>query len=581
MDLRKGLNIFLSWLAGISFTLAIGSLILEYGFDLQTISAAFHQVQLISALCLAIVFLLRLIIARSRLAFARANRGYLVLIVLFLIIIYLIRWSQLSIFPGEFKRFPGHTSESIAVQIYLGLYVLFSFSQINRLITTIRGTILRPILLIPLTFIFIILIGTILLLLPKAIHQGEKISFIDALFTATSATCVTGLIVKDTGLYFSRMGQLIILILLQIGGLGIMTFTTFFGFMLGRRLGVREQAFLGEALSLKGLARIGQLVLGILAFTFVVEIIGAGLLWYQFLPYFGPNLHNFYLSVFHAVSAFCNAGFSLFSDSFQGFLDHAGINFIMTTLIILGGLGFLVIFDILGWARSHFRKERKSLSLHSKMVLSITLALIIIGSLFIFAREYSHALGQFSIKEKLLASYFQSVTARTAGFSTLSIADFAPFTVLLLMLFMFIGASPGSTGGGIKNSTFGIVVMSLKNWLLGRRSVGVFQRTIPHIVVRQAFCVFFLALSWILFSFLILVQTEEAPFLDILFEAMSAFGTVGLSRGITFGLTLIGKIVIIVTMFIGRLSPLIIALYVAGRGIEEKYTYPEEKIVVG
>ncbi len=582
INLRPKIAVFLRCLLGVGLFLVVVSLIIEYGFHSSAFHDMLHQLQLILAGVLSFVLLGRLLISKDKLSFIRDNQGYFILVILFLLVLVWIYCIPVSQFVNDFlAKFPKVGIRVFAVQVYLVIYLLFSLGQINQLINSIRGSLLRPILLIPFIFIGIILIGTLLLLLPRATPADQPLSLVDALFTATSATCVTGLIVKDTGTHFSRIGQLIILTLVQIGALGIMTFTTFFGFILGRRIGVKEGAFLGEALSLETLSKIGRLVLGILVFTFSIEIIGAALLFWRFIPYFGPNLHNFYLSVFHSVSAFGNAGFSLFSDSFMRFRNQAGINLIVTTLIIVGGLGFVVIFDVLRWFKKRIKHQRQSLLLHTKLVLVISLLLVVLGTVFLFAREDSATLVQLSLKEKLLSSYFQSVTARTAGFNTLPISGLAPFSALLLIFFMFVGASPGSTAGGIKTTGLGVIFATIKSWLTGGQSVRIFKRTLSRTVIRQAFCIFFLALAWIGFATFILLQTENAGLMDVLFEEVSAFGTVGLSRGITFNLSLIGKIIIIISMFFGRLGPLIIAMFVANRSMSEKYRYPEERVILG
>lgn len=582
MSWRKRLTNFCNWLIGLALIIVILTLILEYGFYSEDYRFYLHYFQPLIAGFLNLMILVRLFLAFNRQIFIRNNRGYIILVIIFLIVSSLINKYGLPKLISDFlKKFPKIDAYHFAVQLYLLFFICLVFANINRWITKLRGTILRPIILIPITFALIILIGTFLLLLPRAVKSSqEEISIIDALFTATSATCVTGLTVKDIGSYFSRFGQLIILFLIQIGGLGIMTFTTFFGLILGRQLSLREQAFLGEALGSSAWHNVGRLVLKILFFVFLIEGLGTLLLYWQFIPYFGAIFHNFYLSVFHSISAFCNAGFSLFSNSFVNFQGNLGLNLTITLLIIIGGLGFPVIFDLLNWFWGRVRKEKKFLTLHSKTVLVTTLILILGGAFLIFIFE-NNRLNHLSFGNKLLVSYFQSVTTRTAGFNTITIGSLFPTTALILIILMFIGASPGSTGGGIKTTTFVTLLATLKSWLVGRSSVRLFKRSLESIVIRQAFIIFSLALFWVFLGTLILSLSEKTNLLDALFEIVSAFGTVGLSRGITAHLTNIGKLIIIVTMFIGRIGPLTLSIYVAKKGISEPFKYPEDKIIIG
>lgn len=582
MSWRKRLTNFCNWLIGLTLILVIITLILEYGFYSANYRFYLHQIQSFAAGFLNFCILLKLFLAFNRRIYIKNNRGYIALFIIFFILTSLIDIYGLPNFIATLlKKFPKIDSYNFAVQIYLIFFICLVLANINRWITKLRGTVLRPIILIPITFALIILIGTFLLLLPRSVQFDQKeISLVDALFTATSATCVTGLTVQNIGLYFSRLGQLIILCLIQIGGLGIMTFTTFFGLILGREFGLRERAFLSEALNISTWHKIGELVIKILLFVFLVEVIGAALLYIQFIPYYGPIFHNFYLSIFHSISAFCNAGFSLFTDSFTNFQSNFGLNLTITFLIIIGGLGFPVIFNLLNYFWGKIKKEKKFLNLHSRTVLITTLVLILGGTFLIFLFENSR-FNNLSFGDKLLVSYFQSVTARTAGFNTLSIGNLLPATTLILIILMFIGASPGSTGGGIKTSTFATIIATLKSWLAGRPSVRLFKRSLEPIIIRQAFIIFFLALLWVSLGTLILSQIEKVSLLDALFEVVSAFGTVGLSRGITQDLTTIGKLVIILTMFIGRIGPLTLSIYIAKKGISESYKYPEEKVIIG
>ncbi|RLE11036.1 Trk family potassium uptake protein [Candidatus Aerophobetes bacterium] len=450
--------------------------------------------------------------------------------------------------------------------------------QISRWILHFR---ISPPASVAVTFLIIIALGTALLLLPVASVSGKSTEFLNALFTATSATCVTGLIVVDTGSYFSLFGQIVILVLIQIGGLGLMTFASFFA-LLSKDFGVRDRVILRDVVRYDNLSKIGYLLLSVLLLTFIFEAIGAVILYFQFLPEIKNKALSIYSAIFHSVSAFCNAGFSIYSNSFMGYQGNIGINLTMSFLIIFGGLGFVVIVDLLRILLSWIKKQkREHLSLHSKMVLLTTGILIGLGATLLYMGEMDAVLKGLSVKEKILISCFQSITARTAGFNTVKISNLTVFSSFLLIILMFIGASPGSTGGGIKTSTFATLLFTIKSMVQGKGQVEAFKRTIPRITVYQALCVVILALGWLSLSTLFLSFTEKANFIDILFEVFSAFGTVGLSRGLTPHLTKWGKIIIIITMIVGRIGPLTLALAIAGRRAVKLYEYPEEKIIIG
>ena len=428
------------------------------------------------------------------------------------------------------------------------------------------------------SFLLVILIGTGLLLLPRSTESIEDISFLDALFTSASATCVTGLIVVDTGSYFSQFGQIIIMCLIQIGGLGLMTTTAFFSLILGRGISVKESVLMSDVLSSKTLARISHLIVSILILTVIFEAVGV-LSFY--LAWSGsPGFEHgsvFYYSLFHSISAFCNAGFSLFSDSFEGFKGSFSLNLILSGLIIAGGLGFTVIMNL--FRVGLFKRER--LSLQTKLVLTVTLVLLISGAVLILIVEWNSALRDMPIFTRIIAAFFQSVTTRTAGFNTVSMGSLTSACYLLMMILMFIGASPGSTGGGIKTSTFGIFLGSIWSMLRGRNAVEMFKRDVPRDVVNKALSVIILALMLLAIFGFVLLFIEDGDPVQILFELVSAFGTVGLSTGITPQLSILGKIIIMVTMFIGRIGPLTLALAIGQRRESITYEYPDEAVMIG
>jgi trk system potassium uptake protein TrkH len=524
-------------------------------------------------------FFLKWALAKEKRAYLAHNKVDGVVLALFFILI--LSMKRLFDLPGlaESLERIGITSLAEAYilisQVYIVTYLLLKLPQLNKALLILK---LSPPLVVIVTFLTIIGIGTMLLLLPRSTPPGKETTFLDALFTATSATCVTGLVVVDTGTHFSLLGQLIILSLVQIGGLGLMTFTSFFALVLGKGFGFKDRGLLQDILNYRSLGRIGSLILSILTITFAIEAVGAILLYSQFLPRYGQGLSSAYFAIFHSISAFCNAGFTLFSDSFMSYRAHIGVNLIMTSLIVLGGLGFVVLTNLLAWLYSHPKGKKRSLSLQSKLALLVSGILIAAGMSLILVGEAGENL---SFKEKLLGAYFQSVTARTAGFNTLNIGGLSVTSAFLLIVLMFIGASPGSTGGGIKTSTFATLVFTIKSMAQGKSRVEVFHRTIPRLIVYETLCVVTLALGWIATSIFILTLTENAPFINIVFEDLSAFGTVGLSRGLTSNLTSVGRVVIILTMLVGRIGPLTMALAIGGRRISEVYEYPEERIMIG
>lgn len=424
-------------------------------------------------------------------------------------------------------------------------------------------------------FATVIFTGAALLCLPFASASGQATGFLTALFTATSAVCVTGLVVVDTGTHWSFWGQLIILILIQTGGLGFMTMATLFFLLLGKRIGLKERMLIRESLNQIDVAGVVRLVRAVLIFTFATEGIFALILsWRWFYDVGWPRC--LWFGLFHSVSAFNNAGFDLFGDfrSLTAYVSDPLVVFSVTTLIIIGGIGFSVVMNIYQW-------REKRLSLHSRLAL-LTTALLICGGFCLFLLlEWSNALRSLPLPGKLLAAYFQSVTPRTAGYNTVDIAGLRSATQFLLIILMFIGASPGSTGGGIKTTTFGLLLIAAWSLARGKEDAEVMRRRVMPEQVYKALAVFLLAMSLVTVTALILNVTEQADFLTIFFEAVSAFGTVGLSMGLTPHLTSLGRILIILTMFSGRLGPLTLIFALAQQKKKTLARYPEEKILIG
>ena len=435
-------------------------------------------------------------------------------------------------------------------------------------------------------FALLIFTGTILLMLPAA-STGKPVGCVDALFTSTSAVCVTGLTVVDTGRTYSLFGQSIIMILIQIGGLGIMTMSTLFIMLAGRRPGLAGQIVVQDAFTHSRDRQISSILKDVFLFTGVIEGAGILIMFFIFLP--GHSVQRaLFLSTFHSISAFCNAGFSAFSDSFVKYRENVVLNLVICFLIISGGIGFLVLSEI---KRKFFVKHRalSRLSLHSKIVLSTTLLLIVSGMILILGMEWSNTLAPLSLSGRFLAAFFQSVTARTAGFNTLPIGNMANQTLFLLILLMFIGASPGSCGGGIKTTSFATLAVLGLSRLQGRDRPLLFNRTISAASVGKAVSVVILSAMVICLGIMLLLMTEighvphtlsRGQFLELFFEVVSAFGTVGLSTGITGWLSEIGKIILSMVMFVGRLGPLVVGVAVS-RDAAVRYFYAEESIMVG
>ncbi len=426
-------------------------------------------------------------------------------------------------------------------------------------------------------FAGLILGGVALLMTPYASKSGDSLRFVDALFTATSAVCVTGLVVVDTGTYFTVFGQGVILLLIQIGGLGVMTVATLVAVLSGKKINLKERLLIQEATNQLDLAGVVRLTLYIIRATLLVELIGGTILALRWFQDFG--LQGIYFGYWHAVSAFCNAGFDLFGEyrSITGYVGDLTVNGVIAALIVVGGIGFPVVADL--W---NCRQTRR-FSLHTKVVLTTTVLLIVLGAGFIFVAEYGNAktLGGLSSTDKVMASLFQSVTARTAGYNTVDTGLLREGTLLAIIFLMFVGASPSSMGGGIKTSTAAILFISLAGSVTGKRDPLAFGRQIPQQTVYKAFTIVTISVMLISLVTLTLSFTEAMPIFSLLFEVTSAFGTVGLSTGITPNLSDAGKVLITLTMFAGRVGTLTLLMALALRPRKERLKYPEGKIVIG
>lgn len=443
-----------------------------------------------------------------------------------------------------------------------------------------------PARIIAVSFAIVIALGTLLLLLPACTAPGKRTTFLDALFTATSASCVTGLVTVDTGTHWSTAGQLVIMLLLQIGGLGLVTFTTFFNVMIGRRLGLRSRLLAQESVNGTGLENITLLVRMVVTASLLFELTGALLLSTVFVPKYG--MRGVFLAVFLSVSAFCNGGMDPlgFEEPFISLCGYSSAPVVLAVimaLIIVGGLGFVV------WSELTEYRLRHKLSLHTRVVLIGSTALILLGALLILLLEHDNpaTLGPMSWGDKLLNALFGSVTCRTAGFNTFDLAGMRGGTKVLFCVLMFIGACPGSTGGGIKVTTFAVVMMTVWCVVRGNSETVILRRRVAQEAVYKALAILVISLLAVaLCSGTIMLVMEDyhlpASGLDVFFEAVSAFGTVGLSSGVTAVANIPARVVLIFVMYLGRVGPVSFALALATRPVRDRnVVLPEGRIAVG
>ena len=438
---------------------------------------------------------------------------------------------------------------------------------------------LRGVQILALGFLGVILVGALILTLPISTTKGESTNFLDALFTATSAVCVTGLIVVDTGTYWNAFGQTVIMILIEIGGLGFMSFTTLIAIILGKKITLRERLILQDAMNTFNIQGLVKMVRYVLILTVSVQFFGALLFSTQFVPEYGLGKGIFY-SIFHSISAFCNAGFDILGkfNSLTSYNSNAVVILVASALIIIGGLGFTV------WSELYSSKSLRKVSLHSKMVILMTVVLVVGGTLlmFLFENNNINTIADMSFIDKVMNSFFASVTPRTAGFNSIPTDGMTTAGKFLTIILMFIGGSPGSTAGGIKTTTIGILIVTIVCVIQGREDAEVFKRRFSKDLVYKAFTLIFIGLSLVIVVTMLLSYTEKGvSFIALFYETVSAFGTAGLTLGLTSELSNIGKVLIIFMMYLGRVGPLTVVLSITRKKRNTGIKYPEGKILIG
>ena len=569
-----------AYLLFLSF-LAILSMIIEIGF---TLTPNYRITLGIFYLTLGIIFiadyLLKLLLSERKIFFIKRNPAYaaahLVLLFSILFALYTHYYSK-----GEFFN-PQDLVRPSAVLWILFRILLFSIvvSKFVRIGKIFTGMGLKPVQLLVLSFFTLIVTGTLFLLIPNA--ATGKLDIVDAAFTATSAVCVTGLMTKSTGGDFTLFGQLIILCLIQLGGLGIMTITAFIAQLTRRGFSITTRKIHAEVTGTFSYAEVYSIIRQIIIYTFSVEAIGSVILsirWYQEYHAWGKAI---YTGVFHAISAFCNAGFSLFNTNLETYVKDPVITLTIAILIMLGSIGYLVFHDLFLYYSNWNTRHARKLGAQTSLTLVVTISLLVLGTVLIWFLEKNHELAQFSLSQQWMIAFFQSVTTRTAGFNTMPVPTLSQATLFIMIFLMFIGGSSGSTAGGIKTSTFGVMMAQIRATILGYDEVTIFERTIPRNTIARAFSIAVVSATLVIVTLIILLTTQPFPFLNTLFEAVSAFGTVGLSTGITPQLTPLGKIIIMLLMYLGRVGPVSFFVALGEIGHKEKVVkYPDAYLMVG
>lgn len=507
----------------------------------------------------------------------------------------LIFINSISLFVFDFKlvRWLGmqvgfENLASFYVLFIQGYFLFIVGIELTKATTIFNAIRLRPPTMLLFSFLVLISLGCALLSLPEMNVTGKPMPFIDALFTSISASCVTGLIVVDTATYFTAKGQIIIMFLIQLGGLNIISFATFIALFSRRGIGLRHQSMFQDSVAADGLTEGRRLLRQIFLFSFTAELVGTILIFTLWSPkmeftHFGDR---FFYSVFHSISAFNNAGFSLLSNGlYEDMIRHGYLlHVVIAVLIFFGGLGFPVIRDIWGLRRMQERAQQpwKTYSIATKIAIYSSIALIVVGAFGFFVIERNGTLEAMNFGERVITSVFQSVTTRTAGFNTVDISQLAVPTLVMFIFLMFIGASSGSTGGGIKTSTFATIFLAAWATIRGKKNVDVFKHTIHQETLSKAYSIFLFSATFVfLCVFALSIAEPDRHILALVFEEVSAFATVGLSTGITSDLGMLAKIIIMISMFVGRVGTLTLAFALSSRVGYTEYKYPNAHLIVG
>lgn len=412
-------------------------------------------------------------------------------------------------------------------------------------------------------------------MLPASTAGSDPISLIDSFFTATSAVCVTGLVVHNTGTYFSQFGQIVILALIQLGGLGIMTLYASLPVLLGRQMKMSQRSAFTELFDAKNYRALKHILVSIIKYTFIIELIGAIVLTFRFQSQWHDWGKSIYYGIFHAVSAFCNAGFIIFSDGLEGMSGDFVVNTTIMLLVILGGLGFVVLQEVFN------RKRHRELSSHTRLVLVMSALLIFVPAFIVFQVEFFGGFSGMGFFEKIQSSFFQVVSTRTAGFNTVDFTELHSVTIFLFCILMFIGASPGGTGGGVKVTTVGLLFLSLRSIFRRSPEIDCFKKQVSPEVITRAIAIIAISFSIVTLFMMALMLAEDAPFVQVFFEAISAFGTVGLSLGLTPNLSFAGKVIVSLLMFVGRIGSLSLIFMLSRETHGQKFNYSIGKFTVG
>ena len=472
-----------------------------------------------------------------------------------------------------------------AYLIIIQIYIVSVFAvELPHLHSSFARQRIRPAVAFVLVFVLLIVLGTGLLLLPRSTPVAQPIGVLDAAFTATSAVCVTGLVVRDTGTGFTVFGQTVILVLIQLGGLGIMSLTAALALLLGRGIGVRESSLLREVFQVPMLNEVGRMIRFIILMTLVLESVGTLLIYRALDGAVAPGTSRLFAAIFHAISAFCNAGFSTFADSLVGLSDRPLFMGTITGLLVIGGLGFGVVAQILAWLRGRligqYGREYR-MGLHGRTVLIVSALLLVGGTALILALEWNQGLAAEGSLAKLGQAFFQSATCRTAGFNSMDLAGLSQASIFVMIILMFIGGAPGSTAGGVKVTAVALVWANLRSISRGLTKVRLGRRELEPVHVQRAMLVLSAGLVLAVIALFILLVSEGQSFMTTAFEVFSALGTVGLSLGLTPLLSPVGQIVIIVLMFVGRLGPLTMASSLTGTVHDPQVRLPKGRIMIG